>query len=69
MKDCSNCGSELLGEDVLHVAHRGRIVAALCSQCVAPAAKPRVTLKRETARDAFEYDQYVCVEPLREQQG
>lgn len=66
MKHCSNCGAEALGDDVIHVAHRGRVVAVICSECAGPAAKPRVTLSRASAKDSFAYEQYVCVEILPE---
>lgn len=66
MDTCSNCEGPLRGEDVIHVAHRGRIVTALCTQCVSIAAKPRVTLTRDSSKDHFSYGQYVCVETLNE---
>jgi len=66
MNECSNCGGKVLGNDVVHVAHRGRVVAALCTECTATAAKPRITLSRSKQSDLFEYEQYVCVEATYE---
>lgn len=64
MDICSNCNNVASGQDVLRVAHRGRVVAVICGPCAAPAAKPRITLSRTSDQDHFEYAQYVCVEAL-----
>lgn len=64
MNVCNNCNGPVQGDDALRVAHKGRIVAALCALCVSPAAKARITLAREEAREDFHYEQYVCIEAL-----
>lgn len=64
MTRCSNCSSAVLGHEVLRVHHGDQLVTALCRACVGPAAKPRITLTRNSATDTFEYEQYTCVRPL-----